>query len=312
LDWVTIAEEKLETRMSYLKIALFPILLLAAFGCEKKLDEAQLRAKFQAEEAAKAADARVAKLEQELADLKAGKADPKDGDKGTAKDAVDQAKADHQKALERQITEQKKKAEARKQEAVKLAEPKAASAATPAPVAQVAAPVVLEIRAGTAITVTLSTAISTEQAKAGDLWQGTLAETISIGGQTAWAAGIPVGGVVSQSVPAGRLASGKGVLGLKLTDIGASDVEGGTYAVTGDARGERNAKIIGGGAALGALIGLLSDGKNKQDHALGGAAIGAAAGTAAAAATAKTAIVIPADKPISFSLQAAEKVTVKK
>ena len=102
------------------------------------------------------------------------------------------------------------------------------------------------------------------------------------------------------------------MLGLKLTDIGSNDVEGGTYAVSGDARGERNAKIIGGGAALGALIGLLSDGKNKQDHALGGAALGAAAGTAAAAATAKTAIVIPADKPISFSLQAAEKVTVKR
>lgn len=298
--------------MSYLKAAFFPVVLLAALGCEKKLDEAQLRAKIQAEEAAKAADARVAKLEQELADLKAGKADPKEGDKGTAKDAVEQAKADHQKALERQISEQKKKAETRKQEAVKLAEPKPASAATPTPVAQAPAPVLLEVPAGTTIIVNLTSAISTEQAKAGDLWQGTLAETVAVGGQTAWTAGTPVSGVVSQSVPAGRLASGKGVLGLKLTDIGTSDVEGGTYAVSGDARGERNAKIIGGGAALGALIGLLSDGKNKQDHALGGAALGAAAGTAAAAATAKTAIVIPADKPISFSLQAAEKVPLKK
>lgn len=292
--------------MTVFKTAVLPLILLAAFGCDRKLDEAQLRAKIQAEEAAKAADARVAKLEQELADLKTGKSDPKDHDK----DALEQAKADHRKALERQIAEQKKKAEAKKEEAVKLADPKIAAAtpaAAPAPASHI-----VEVPAGTPVAVTLETAVSTETAKAGDLWRGTLAESVAVGGQVVWAAGVPVSGVVSQSVPAGRLASGKGVLGLKLTEIGTSDVEGGTYVVSGDARGERNAKIIGGGAALGALVGLLSDSKNKQDHALGGAVIGAAAGTAAAAATAKTAIVIPAGKPVSFSLQAAEKVTVKK
>ena len=295
--------------MSEYKIAVLSLALLSAFGCDRKLDEAQLRAKIQAEEAAKAADDRVAKLEQELADLKAGKSDPKENEKGTAKDALDHAKADHRKALERQLAEQKKKAEAKKQEAVKLADPKSAGPVATAPAVTAT---VVEVPAGTAVAVQLAAALSTESAKAGDLWRGTLAENIAVGGQVVWVAGTPVNGVVSQSVPAGRLASGKGVLGLKLTEIGTSDVEGGTFVVTGDARGERNAKIIGGGAALGALVGLLSDSKNKQDHALGGAVIGAAAGTAAAAATAKTAIVIPADKPLSFSLQAPEKVTVKK
>lgn len=296
--------------MTHSKAALFTLVLSAALGCGKQVDEAQLRARIQAEEAAKAADTRVARLEQELADLKTGKADPKDHEKGKAKEALDQAKADHQKALERQIAEQKRKAEARKQEVVKLAEPKPAAPApaTPPP----AAPVVIDIPAGTAVVVNLAAALSTETAKAGDLWQGTLAEAIAVGGRTAWAAGTPVGGVVSQSVPAGRLSSGQGALGLKLTEIGSSDVEGGTYVVAGDARGERNAKIIGGAAALGALAGLLSNSRNKSDHALGGAAIGAAAGTAAAAATAKTVIVIPADKPIAFSLQAAEKLTLRK
>lgn len=300
--------------MSPYKTIVFPIVILAALStaisCEKRLDEAQLRAKIQAEEAAKAADARVAKLEQELNELKAGKADPKEGDKG----AIDHAKADHQKALERQLSEQKKKAEAKKQEAVKLAEPKnAAPAPAPGP-APAPAPVTMavEVPAGTVITVNLATSLSTDAAKAGDLWQGALAEAVAVAGRTVWSVGTQVRGVVSQSVPAGRLASGKGALSIKLTEIGENDVEGGNYMVTGDARGERNAKIIGGGAALGALVGLLSDNRNKQDHALGGAVIGAAAGTAAAAATAKTAIVIPADKSISFSLTAAEKVTVKK
>jgi hypothetical protein len=296
--------------MSHLKhAALAAVLLAGSVGCEKKLDEAQIRAKVLAEEAAKAADARVAKLEQELADLKSGKSDPKDGDK----DFMVQAKADQKKALERQLAEQKKKAEARKQEALKLAEAKSAatatggSSATPAP-----KPVVVEVPAGTSVSVSLGAALSTEKDKAGDLWQGTLAESVTAGGQTVWAAGTPVRGVVSQSVPAGRLASGKGALSIRLTEIGDHDVDGGNYMVTGGATGERNAKIIGGAAALGALIGVLSDRKNKEDHALGGAAIGAAAGTAAAAATAKTTIVIPADKTISFSLAAPEKVTLKK
>lgn len=301
--------------MSRCKPALLPLILLAGLGCGRPVDEAQLRAKILAEEAAKAADARVARLEQELADLKTGKADPKEHEKGKAREALEQAKADQQKALERQISEQKRKAEARKQEVVKLAEAKPASPASPATTVTAPpppAPVVLEVPAGTAVAVTLAAALSTETAKAGDLWQGTLAEPIAVGGRTAWPAGTPVGGVVSQSVPAGRLASGQGALGLKLTEIGSSDVEGGTYVVAGDARGERNAKIIGGAAALGALAGLLSNSRNKGDHALGGAAIGAAAGTAAAAATARTAIVIPADKPIAFSLQAAEKLTLRK
>ncbi len=281
--------------------------LLASLACEKKLDEAQIRAKIQAEEAAKAADDRVAKLEKELADLKAGKADPREADK----EGLAQAKADHQKALERQLAEQKRKAEAKKQEALKLAEAKTAPPA-PAPKAEAPKPVVLEVPAGTSIAVNLSAALSTEQQKAGDLWQGALAEPVAVGGQTVWAAGTPVRGVVAQSIPAGRLASGKGALGIRLTEIGDNDVDGGDYVVTGDARGERNAKIIGGAAALGALVGILSDKKNKGDHALGGAAIGAAAGTAAAAATAKTAIVIPADRAVSFTLAAPEKVTVKK
>lgn len=304
--------------MSRLTATLPLLALLVHFGCEKKLDEAQLRAKIQAEEAAKAADARVAKLEQELADLKAGKGHPNDGEQGAAKDAIDQAKADHQKALERQIAEQKRKAEAKKQKAAALADPKSAPQTAPTPAAPATSPsappppVAVEVPVGTTITVNLASTLSTETAKAGDLWQGTLAEPVLVGAQVAWRAGTQVRGVVSQSVPAGRLASGKGALGLKLTEVGDYDVEGGTYVVSGDARGERNAKIIGGGAAVGALIGLLSDSKNKQDHALGGAALGAAAGTVAAAATAKTVITIPADKPVTFTLAAAEKVIVKK
>jgi hypothetical protein len=47
-------------------------------------------------------------------------------------------------------------------------------------------------------------------------------------------------------------------------------IDSDTHVMVGEARGARNAKMIGGGAALGALIGILSDRNNKNDHALAG------------------------------------------
>ncbi len=65
-------------------------------------------------------------------------------------------------------------------------------------------------------------------------------------------------------------------------------------------------------ARLEAQLAELKAGKhNKNDHALGGAAIGAAAGTAAAAATADTVVRIKAATPLTFTLSAPEKVTIK-
>lgn len=271
-------------------------LVAALLGCEKRISE---EAKA-AEELAKSAESRVALLEKELADLKnnAGKtAEAADAE------ALKQVAADQQKALERQIAEAKRRAEAKKKEAQDIA-------AKPTP-KDTPKPVLIEVPMGTKLEVALAKDLTTETVKAGDAWEGSLAADVVVNGTTVWKAGAPVSGVVAQSVPAGRLASGNGGLGIKLTTVGGADVTTGTYLVVGDKRGERNAKIIGGAAALGALVGVLSDKKNKGDHALGGAAIGAAAGTAAAAATADTIIKMPAAKPIAFELAAAEKVALK-
>lgn len=270
-------------------------LVIVLLGCEKKVNqEAQA-----AEELAKSAESRVAMLEKELAELKANAQNAS----ATDAEAVKQLAADQQKALERQIAEAKRKAEAKKQEAQVLA--------TQPPPAKPAQPVLIEVPQGTKLEVTLAKDLSTETVKAGDTWEGTLASDVVVNDKVVWKAGTTVQGVVTQSVPAGRLSSGNGGLGIKLTSVGASDVTTGTYLVVGDKRGERNAKIIGGAAALGALVGVLSDKKNKGDHALGGAAIGAAAGTAAAAATADTVIRMPASKAITFELMAPEKVALK-
>ncbi len=274
-----------------------PLALAALVGlgftvaCERK-SEAQI----QAEAAAKAADDKVAALERQLAEakgLKSAEGDDKEAHEHLTKGQV--------KALERQVADAKKRAEAQKKAAADLGK----APATPATM-------VVDVPVGTPLSVKLAADLATDKAQAGDAFDATLAEPVVVDGKTIWPAGATVRGVVTQSVAAGRLASGKGVLAIKLTEVAGEGIDTESFAVHGAATGERNAKYIGGGAALGALVGILSDKKNKNDHALGGAAIGAAVGTAAAAATANTVIKIEAAKPVEFKLSAAEKVTIRK
>lgn len=267
--------------------------LALSLACNRKSEAA-----IQAEEAAKAAEAKVAQLEQQLAEAKSGKITGDDAD------TVQHLTKSQVKALERQVADAKKRAEAKKQEAITLAQ---APAAKEAPKA-----VVVEVPTGTKLEIALARELSTDKDQAGDAWEGTLASDVVQDGKLVWSAGSPARGVVTQSAAAGRLSQGQGALGIRLTEIAGVGIDTDTHVVVATARGERNAKFIGGGAALGALVGILSDKKNKNDHALGGAAIGAAAGTAVAAGTADTVIRIPASKPVSFSLTAPEKVTLRK
>ncbi|HTL98050.1 MAG TPA: hypothetical protein VL181_04530 [Holophagaceae bacterium] len=264
--------------------------LAGSLACNRESEAAKM-----ADQAAQQEQARVAELQQELADAKAGKAAGGD-DAETSKTL----QTGHIKSLEKQLADAKKREAAKKKEAADLA----AATATPK-ITSVTVP------ADTAFSVKLDQSLATDKQQAGDPWSGTLTAPVTVNGTTAWPAGTVVKGVVSQSVPAGRLSSGKGVLSIKVTAIGDNTVDTDTHAVTGSPKGERDAKFIGGGAALGALVGILSDKHNKNDHALGGAAIGAAAGTAVAAGTADTIIKIDAAAPLSFHLATAETVTLK-
>ncbi len=262
-------------------------------ACDRKPSEAEV----QAQAAAKAADERVAQLEKQVADIKAGKQAP-EGDA----DTVQHLSKAQLKSLDRRLADARKSAALAHQDAKAIAE---------APKAEAAKTVILEVPAQTQVAVLLSRELSTDKDQAGEGWEGTLADDVTVGGKVAWPKGTPVKGVVAQSTPAGRLQSGQGGLGIQLSTVGRNDVEAGTYLVVGDKRGERNAKFIGDTAALGALVGILSSGKHQGDHALGGAAIGAAAGTAVAAGTADTIIRIPASKTVIFTLSQPERVVLK-
>ncbi len=274
------------------------VLLVAGFtACERKSNDAAIQAQVAAQLQAKAADDRVLALEQQVTDMKAGK----NSATGDA-EAVNQISASHIRALDRQLADARQRATQRRQEAATIA-------ATP--VAQIPQVKTVEVPSGARLTVRMGAELATDKDQPGDPWTGTLAEDVMVGNTVAWPAGTSVSGVVAQSTPAGRLASGKGGLGIRLTTVGRNGVDAGTYMVVGDAMGKRDAKFIGGTAALGALVGLLTDKNHQGDHALGGAAAGAVAGTALAAATADTVIRIPASLSVTFSLTAPEQVTVR-
>jgi cytochrome c553 len=277
---------------------LFPRLALAVIlsfclSCNRKSE-----ASIQADEAAKAAEAKVALLEQQLAEAKSGQAT------GGDQDTVQHLTKSQVKALERQVSDAKHRAEVKKQEALTLAQ-------APAPKEEPKT-VVVEVPTGTKLEITLARELSTDKDQAGDAWEGTLSSDVVQGGRLVWSAGSPVRGVITQSAAAGRLSNGQGALGIRLTEVAGVGIDTDTHVVVATAKGERNAKYIGGGAAIGALIGILADNRHKNDHALGGAALGAAAGTAVAAGTADTIIRIPSSKPVAFSLTAPERVTLRK
>lgn len=275
--------------------ALAVLLIGGTIACEPKPNAQTVQAQVAAQMQAKAADDRVAALEQQVTDMKAGK-QRTDGDQET----VNQLSAAHARALERQLADARIRAAERRKEAASIVS---------TPVTQLPKYNTVEVSVGTRITVRMDAELATDKDQAGDAWTGTLASDVLAGNAVAWPAGTIVSGVVAQSTPAGRLASGKGGLGVRLTTVGRNGVDAGLYMVVGDTLGKRDAKFIGGTAALGALVGLLTDKNHQGDHALGGAAAGAVAGTALAAATADTVIRIPTAQLITFSLTGAEQVT---
>jgi hypothetical protein len=274
------------------------ILVAGSFlACQPKPDAAAVQAQVAAQLQAKAADDRVASLEQQVTDMKAGKTGAT-GDQ----EAINQMSASHLRALDRQLADARQRAADRRRDAETVAN-------TPAPQRPRFAS--LEVPSGTRLTVRIGAELATDRDQAGDPWTGTLTEDVVVGNTVAWPAGTQVSGVVAQSLPAGRLASGKGGLGIRLTTVGRNGVDAGTFMVVGDNMGKRDAKFIGGTAALGALVGLLTDKNHQGDHALGGAAAGAAAGTALAAGSADTVIRIPASHSVVFSLTTPEQVTLR-
>jgi hypothetical protein len=130
------------------------------------------------------------------------------------------------------------------------------------------------VPAGTRIPVRLKQGVSTERNNSGDTFAATLDGPLTVNGKTLAPAGATVEGILTDIVDSGRI-EGRASLTmiLRRITIGDKDYTLSTEPLTlvAGSTVKKDAKIIGGTAAAGAVIGAIAGGGK-------GAAIGAAVG----------------------------------
>ena len=180
--------------------------------------------------------------------------------------------------------------------------PAAVQQAAPAPPPPPRPPQKVTIPAGTQLTVRLNDPLDSEKNQVGDTWHGTLSAPITVDGETVIPAGADVLGRVADVKSAGRFA-GNSVLTIEPTSL---SVNGQSYSIqtnqwsrSGNGEGKNTATKVGGGAALGAIIGGLAGG--GKGAAIGGLA-GAGAGTGVAAAKKGQQIKLGPEATLNFQL----------
>ena len=172
------------------------------------------------------------------------------------------------------------------------------------------APRQVMLQAGAPITVRLMESLSTEHASSGQVFQATLADPLICDGLVVAERGALVTGRITNVKQAGRF-SGVSLLELRLIDVTTADgqrvaISSDPWQKRGDSLSRGNTAKIGGGAALGAVIGALAGG------GLGaaiGAGAGGGAGAGAAAITGGKPIIIPSETVVQFRLASTVKIT---
>ena len=162
----------------------------------------------------------------------------------------------------------------------------------------------LTVPTGTAITISLGSAVGSKLSKAGDNFTGSIAKEVLVGSAVAIPQGANVSGTVVDAKALGHFAGGA-LLQIRLDSInikGADHpVQATAKSFTEKGKGKRTAVLAGGGAALGGIVGALAGGGKG---AAIGAAAGAGAGTGGAALTGNKEIVLPAESDVTFELSA--------
>ena len=180
---------------------------------------------------------------------------------------------------------------------------------TPTPAAPAAPPPPpppqkVTIASGTALTVRLVDAIDSEKNQVGDTFHATLNNPLTINGDVVVPSGSDVQGHLTNVKSAGKFA-GQSEVVLQLDSITSGgntyNIQTDQYTKQGSSRGKNTAEKVGAGAGIGAIIGAIAGGGK-------GAAIGAAAGGGIGggvqAATKGQQIKLPSETVLNFTLQA--------
>ena len=181
--------------------------------------------------------------------------------------------------------------------------PPAHKPATKTPAPAPAANPGTRVDAGTAISVSVASQISSETANVGDTWTGEVKENVIVGDRVVFPAGSTVSGTITEAVPAksGSLAR----LGVEVNAITVNGtrhaVDAGTEAIEAGSPRARNLGAIAVGAGAGALIGKAVGGGGKG--ALIGGLLGAGAAGAGVAKSKGYQVVLKEGTVVTFNVK---------
>jgi len=155
---------------------------------------------------------------------------------------------------------------------------------------------------GTPLTVRMIDSVDSEKAQLGDSFRASIEDPVILNGQTVIPRGADVIARLVNDEKSGKI-TGKTVLTLALTTVSINgrnvDITTGDVQQASASRGSKSAKVIGGTAALGALIGGLAGGGRG---AAIGAGSGAAVGTGAEVMMKGQRVRIPSESRLTFTL----------
>ena len=159
------------------------------------------------------------------------------------------------------------------------------------------------IPTGTTITVRMIDAVNSEESRLGQTYRASVDEPVLLDGQTVIPRGADAVVKLVEDKESGKI-EGRTVLTLALQQVMANgrmlDVTTGDVSQASGSRGSRSAKVIGGTAALGAIIGAIAGGGKG---AAIGAGSGAAVGTGVQVLTKGQTVKIPSETRLTFTIQ---------
>jgi hypothetical protein len=173
----------------------------------------------------------------------------------------------------------------------------------PPPPPPAAEPSGMQLQAGTPITVRMIDAVDSEQTHLGQTYRASVDEPVLVDGQPVIQRGADAVVKLVEDQQSGKIA-GRTVLGLALIQVTVNgrmiDVTSGDVSQASSSRGARSGKVIGGTAAVGAILGGIVGGGRG---AAIGAGSGAAVGTGAEVLTKGQRVRIPSETRLTFTLQ---------